>query len=927
MATSPTTSDYAWSAAALSCWGKTSRFDDTSWLPTVQHLEDSAGVADRVWDWLPSRTRQHIQHSLPEGASDGRALLRWLAGVHDIGKLSPPFVAQQPALAGRAVSAGLPCSVSRDDMRFAKHASVGHVLLSRWLKDRFGARPRVAKTYAAVVGSHHGIGPDYSTVNALESGRSDLVGGATWGEVQREALDTMAEISGADAYLDAWARHPLPSSAAMLLTGAVIVSDWLASDENRFEVTPHPQPGRVEQAWTDLRLPRGWQPQRAVTSYEDRFARRFPGLGPLRPPQQLVLDAVRQLTDAIDEPRGGLVIVEAAMGSGKTEAALLAAERLAATHGCEGVFVALPTMATSNAMFDRVLAWIEHLELNASASVFLAHGKATLHDQYRGLAHIDRLSDIYDEGDSPTTGVHEWLQGRKKGVLSSMVVGTIDQVLFTGLQAKHVMLRHLALAGKVVIVDEVHAADDFMRSYLETSLAWLARYGVPVVLMSATLPRAQRQQLVDAYRRGLDAPSQPLPDASAYPLVTTATADHVRALTLPDPPRAERVVDIGVVGDDLDDLAQLLDRWLVDGGCVAVLRNTVQRAQDAARFLRERFGDEHVTLVHSRFLACHRARIEDELRQQLGPGDEHRPAMHIVVGTQVLEQSLDVDFDAMVSDLAPADLVLQRIGRLHRHERSRPPALRSARLAISGIVSWSDAGPAFVPGSRAVYGDSRLIRSAAALGLPSSTTLSSISLPDQIRETVDTAYAAEPAVPDSWLERCHKADERAASQRKQLLDRASTYRLPNPSQVTSLIGLNDQQEAESSEGSARVRDGEDGIEVIVVMRDENDELRFVDAGEKWREVRIPTFLEPPSGRVARALATYTVNLPVQLTAPRLFDQTLRELERNCWENWQQSWWLRGQLVLVLDGELSCRLAGHRLIYDFGDGLVVTKEEA
>lgn len=202
-------------------------------------------------------------------------------------------------------------------------------------------------------------------------------------------------------------------------------------------------------------------------------------------------------------PGPGVMVVEAPMGIGKTEAALAAAEVLAYRFHCGGLIVALPTMATTDAMFGRVLAWVRSLPSPHQLSMYLAHSKAALNDE-AGTLPRHCAGHLYDEqGKASAAAVAMgWLSGRKKGVLSTFVVATIDQVLFGALRSRHLALRHLALAGKVVIVDEVHAADAYMRAYLCRALQWLGAYGTPVVLLSATLPPDQREELLNAYESG-----------------------------------------------------------------------------------------------------------------------------------------------------------------------------------------------------------------------------------------------------------------------------------------------------------------------------------------------------------------------------------------------------------------------------------------
>ena len=189
------------------------------------------------------------------------------------------------------------------------------------------------------------------------------------------------------------------------------------------------------------------------------------------------------------------------MGEGRTEAALAAAEVLATRFGCGGVVFALPTMATADAMVDRFMRWLP-LAAQSAQPFFLAHSKSPLNPT---LAAMKRMSPAIGDRDGCGADVAvalEWLTGRKKGMLANFVVGTMDQVLFAGLRSRHLVLRHLALVGKVVVIDEVHAADVHMSVFLHDVLRWLGAYGVPIVPLSATLSPARRRGIAGRVRQG-----------------------------------------------------------------------------------------------------------------------------------------------------------------------------------------------------------------------------------------------------------------------------------------------------------------------------------------------------------------------------------------------------------------------------------------
>jgi CRISPR-associated endonuclease/helicase Cas3 len=457
---------------------------------------------------------------------------------------------------------------------------------------------------------------------------------------------------------------------------------------------------------------------------------------------------VQQAVVALAGPRAGspgLLIVEAPMGEGKTEAAFWwAAACQSAT--CCGVYLALPTQATSNAMLPRLRQLLEGVSPGGIApSIRLIHGAAALQlDQSNG--HLtpntpgtdDRRAAIDAEG---------WFTPRKRTLWATYAVGTVDQALLAALAVKHGFVRLAGLATKAVVIDEVHAYDVYMTSILERLLRWLAVLGTPVALLSATLPANRRARLIAAYT-GTD----PIEPPTSYPLVTVADpSGHVEWV---EPAASSRRVDVAVerwqdAGDDplaLDRLAANLCARVAGGGCFAWIHNTVDAAQRAFRALR-RLLDERpdppidLWLFHARFRFVDRQRIESEIVKRFGPGG-NRPARAIVVATQVIEQSLDLDFDLMASMMAPVDLLLQRLGRVWRHATtSRPAGCFGPRLILL-TPPVADRRPRF-GATEHIY--ERFILLKTLLGLDGRTT---IRLPADIRGLVEEVYDELIPTPD-----------------------------------------------------------------------------------------------------------------------------------------------------------------------------------
>lgn len=947
--------DEALSEPARRIWGK-SQLLTSAWLPLWRHLADSAGVAGRLWDfWLPAAVRQRISRELPGGDQDGRRLVRWLAGVHDIGKATPAFACQVPHLARRMEQVGFTFGPqAKAERRLAPHSVAGHLVLLGWLERRYGWTRSQASAFAVVVGGHHGIPPTDDDLYTV--GRKPALLGVDkeWTGPRGELLEWMTGQLGIGARLAVWRDVALSQPVQALLTGIVIVADWIASNEEFFPYAPDllSAGDRVERGWQRLDLPLPWRAV-DVTDTAAAFGARFvlPPGERMRPVQQAAADSAGRM------PTPGLLILEAPMGEGKTEAALLAVELLAARTGAGGCFIALPTRATSDAMFARVLGWLRRLpdrDVGRGAhGVALAHGKARLNTEFTPLYRHSLASAIgVDEGGAELAA-HRWMAGRKRAMLSGFVVGTIDQLLFAALKSRHVALRHLGLAGKVVVIDEAHAYDVYMSVYLDRALEWLGGHGVPVVVLSATLPADRRAEMMEAYDRGRLGPpplsrgwrSAAVPPNDPY---AELRRDHRYPLvSVSGPGRVPSSVTCAASGrtvsaqlrphvDDPAALAETLRDELSDGGCVLVVCNTVRRVQQTAQVLRRRLGrGVPVSVAHSRFIGLDRAAKDRWLRDTFGPPEHladcgrERPQCHVVVASQVAEQSLDIDFDLLVTDLAPVDLLLQRMGRLHRHPgRRRPRRLAQARCLVVG-ADWSSDPPQPDAGSRRVYELSALLRSAAVLwphlesGVP-------VRLPDDIAPLVQAAYSDIAVGRPEWQPAL--ADAAAASERHrhEKAGRAKTFRLgplraPGEPLIAWLdAGTGDvDRPGDDARGRAHVRDdGAEVLDVLLLVR-RGDELVtppwLADHGGR----ALPTDFPPPRD-LARTVAACTLSLPRSMTANNL-TAIIDELEqRNGFPAWQDDPWLGGELVLDVDEAGHTTLAGFLVDYDPHDGLRVTR---
>ena len=980
------------STRARSVWAKFG-YDPEShhWLPLWLHLLDAAAVAEHLArHWLAPTTRDLIEREFADSASELTPveelclLASWIAGVHDIGKCTPAFSVQAKGLDDRMKEAGLAHGpIDLLERRKVPHALAGHLILENWLMDGHDWDFDPAEALASVVGAHHGIPPTSAALTTDYCGHEHLLGeDEAWNATRHELLDLVARRTDAAGVLPHWRRHTWSQHFLVELSGLLIVSDWIASTEAYFPLlsleddgarllAPEAHALRVATGLSRLEIPAPWRPRDEGADPDALLTSRFD-----LPEGSRATDVqARTLRAARSMGLPGLLIVQESTGGGKTEAALMAAEVLAARTHRSGILFALPTQATTDAMFSRELDWLESIEeayagegAPSDFAAQLLHGRARLNKEVqqlrrRGYEIRDRLLGSLDDstGETPrpigigwdeeeartghVTGAEDrrradlailvWFSGRKKSMLSDFVVTTVDHLLFGAMRSPHLAMRHLGLSRKVVIVDEVHSYSTYMNVYLDRVLTWLAAYGVPVVLLSATLSEARCSSMVDAYRRGLRLAAgerlhrRPAPESVRTPFPCLVTAGEDRTEVVATASGRRSTISLRRLAKDA--LVPLLEEALADGGCALVVRNTVRRAQETYETLRERFGED-VGLNHARFTIGDRLAKDKDLLDRFGPPRKagRRPHRAIVVATQVVEQSLDVDFDLLVTDLAPIDLVLQRIGRLHRHQRQRPPRLAEPTCCIDWLPSTSSPEPSLEPGAKAIYGEQDMLMSAAALDRVIDGS-GIVTVPDDVHDLIEAVYGPDAPVPPSWKEAVDRARETYATSNRAKHEAAQGFLLNEPERrgkSASLIGWLHVTASDNEErGRAQVRDGEDSLEVILLDLRRvggQEELRTLPSAPEAPGAMIPTD-RAPDKKIARAMALSAVRLPPRLSNPHRIDQVIDELEKCVVPAWQDDPQLRGQLFLLLD-EGRAQLADTVLEYSPSTGLKEVQSE-
>lgn len=896
---------------------KTDRKNPAYGLPLWMHARDTAGVMLYLWEkWLPDS----MAAITGLRRNELRPLLIFLAAMHDIGKISNAFVCQ--------IAENLPdIRLQLEPLKIARRGTEAyrhHTIVGAAIVNSLG----VPDWIASVVGAHHGtiMEPmDFEDVMQPGYAYGAQADAPVWQALWREQLDDALAQAGY-ASLSALPAD-MPQPAQLLLIALLIVADWLASNTMLFPLldlertlTEAVYPQRVEQAmqraWERKLLFTRWEPD-DTWQFADLCAERF-GYPAANAVQQAMAQAAAQ------SERPGLFILEAPMGGGKTEAALIASEILAARQHQNGLAFFLPSQATTNAMFGRIMPWIrcftdqeqswlgeDETAGGGQLAVSLAHGKAMLNEQF---SELSEASTDADGADGIIT--NGFFMGRKTKLLANFVVGTVDQLLMGALKQKHLMLRHLGLAEKVVVVDEIHAYDAYMTRYMKAMLDWLGAYRTPVILLSATLPGQRRAELVGAYLGQENFPEKQLLEGErAYPLLTWTDGEAVHTQTLPLD-RGQTPVQL-LRGQDAD-LAEFLRQRLAQGGCAGVIVNTVKRAQQMAKRLETAFPQAEIMLDHAQFLMPDRLEREKRLLTRLGRAStrDQREGL-IVVGTQVMEQSLDVDFDVLVSDLCPMDLLLQRLGRLHRHPRAERPIREAACLVLYGD------GEELEPGAKAIYGEYLLKRTAALLP-------DTLHLPGDISrlvqetyqpvedETVDRAYR-------EYRDRCDrqesKADATCIPKAKRVLGRHRTTRL--------IDGLMNKRIDQSDEAKAQasVRDGVASIEVLVLQYGADGMLHPASQTDEGFSVS-PYAM--PSREEAKVIMRQSLRLPYGFSLPGRMEQVIAELEtlrQSTLREWTQSPSIGRELFLLLDREGCATLAGQSVRYDTRDGFIVEKEDS
>jgi len=760
------TSELEWTLV----WAKSGSADGTDrWHPLLYHMLDVANVARLLWDeCIGPQVKRETAGDLVSESSDPSGFLAWLVGLHDLGKACPPFQSRRPDLRARLEKAGL---------HFGRrlgthlHGEITALEIRRLLCD--GTVPARCSPLAAVLlgkiaGGHHGVFPASDNLRAIGS---DSLGGCEWNHLRSQLANQLWNlVLGQEArevcVSDAGLQNP---ACVPVLAGLISVADWIGSIEDFFPPssdTPLHEYEQLSKSHAKKALMEtGWLPMPSFAEPKD-FAQIF----------EFAPNALQEVVSTLAGTVAGpyLMVVESPMGSGKTEASLYAADLSLAKAVSRGFYIALPTQATSDAMYRRVSKdYLEKRRYVGNPNLQLIHSNALLAD----IVNVSNIGDACSE-ENATLTARSWFAARKRPLLAPFGVGTIDQSLMSVLQTRHWFVRLFGLAGKVAVFDEVHAYDTYMSTIIEHLIRWLAAMDCTIILLSATLPRAKLESLLKAYAgRSWSLPD----DVPVYPRVTIASKDRSPACHPIGILSRTKAYDLQFSPPEPDQVVKMVTDRLEDGGCAAIVCNTVDRAQDIYARVHNSLDDCDCTLLHARMPFGWRKERESETLIKFGKPNSkdgkspHRPLRAIVVATQVVEQSLDLDFDWMVTDMAPIDLLLQRLGRVWRHERKDPRMSGSPMLSVL-CDGTADSGPPTFPYS-GVYDRYVLLRSWLAI-----RDRSKIAIPDEVDSLVQQVYSDEEPtdLDELWAGALKEAGQKMLDEKRNDEQTARSILVPEP---------------------------------------------------------------------------------------------------------------------------------------------------
>lgn len=808
--------------------------------------------------YLSDSVRKRLSKLLMLSEAEADDFMAYLTSLHDIGKIEYYFQCMSPEIKARLKELGV-------DQRYIgknhyRHEKTGEKAIRRiWSQQ--DQDDDSCDIFSAIIGAHH----------QKNAGQGSESKDTFFAEARREFETAMQKFFFSDTY---YQLPPIPDEEGVvetILLGMMILSDWIASsimfadaedwidrkDRNAEIVCRTEKFLRESGLWPES------------IEWSVKFSNLWPWIPEdgMRPLQRGAEELLRS------ENRYSLILMEAPMGEGKTEAGMFSAIQMLRSWKKDGFYVALPTAATSNQMVSRLRDWF--MANGIQKKVRLLHGMAWIVDDETK----EQTVNSEDGGE-----VARWLEPLRRGLLGQFSVGTIDQAMLSVTKAKYGVLRLLGLSNKVLVIDEIHSYDVYMGMFIELLLRWCKALEIPVVMLSATLPPKLKAKLLALYT------TKAL--STSYPLITAVSeGGSVEEYSISSAVKNLTVsIKLLPMLNDPDCIARKASELTKQGGCICVLMNTVKQAQKVFSAL-ERCFDGELLLFHAQFPAGRRDELEKECIQKFGKDKANRPKNAILVATQVVEQSLDVDFDAMLTAVAPIDLVFQRMGRISRHDDTvRPAHLQKPTLWVL-IPSGEDFGE-----DSYVYPEVLLMQTIHVL-----SEREEVRIPEDLAPLVADGYddnKVPPTLIEEWMEHVVGEQVEAGQSRKFLIG-------PPDKMYSALSDTNSlfEDDGENRYLTVQTRLGEPSVRIALLEP------------ELYRHVELCVV----DGRIApvrdKKLACQVQKMSVSITERRLsFDKSGLS-------------YIKGDILLAgiriyLAQNGVCELPGGRICYDAKLGVII-----
>ena len=582
--------------------------------------------------------------------------ISFLAALHDIGKTYPDFqrkaddfddcrLSELDDLIEEVLSEKDAFISSPEGFR---HETASAVIIENYLEERglFCLSEAIGTAY-----ENHHLAPEKNSKEVVRE-NFEILDSC---EIFREAQNELTEKIGRKfPFCDFELKEEKSGDFATLFLGFLYRCDWIAS--SLFKNTGKEYP--TEKIYEDdvSRILSGYiremdiAKRLALKSYMT-LKEVFPELAsfPLRPFQK----KAEEIADT--SPAFDCTIIENLTGSGKTEAGFYLAYRAMLAEGKSGIFFGLPTNATEQAMNPRIQQAIDAIYGTDSYTVSHAAGKSWI---------IDSLPSCEDREERQF-----YASQKETKLMMPFATGTVDQIEMSVMKRKYMLISLMDLADKVVVIDEMHAYDAYMQELLKTALQWLRELHVPVVIMSATLPSTIMNEIHSVYC------STPYELSEGYPMITQYRNGNRSEFPVEACERREYVIhtqQINIHSHSFNEkVCDMIENKIRNGGNCVCIMNTVNGAKELYEEVKNEFPDTEVILFHGRNTMQNKNEIASQLLEKYGKFGKAkglRPKRSIVIATQIVEQSIDFDFDFMITELAPIDLLIQRFGRWHRHD-------------------------------------------------------------------------------------------------------------------------------------------------------------------------------------------------------------------------------------------------------------------